>query len=174
MKERIGQVFLFVVGLGVVTGLTAAVGILFVLAIRAGSTVGAALIAALATVAAAVVVRSFERRKVMEEIRREQLTDVYTEFAQVLHGRTIADEERDQLMLEFMRKSLIYASSETIRAFSTWDSQLPEEGAPREEWRASSFRYEAFVKAMRKDLGISNWRLREGELIRMGIYDFDD
>jgi LPS O-antigen subunit length determinant protein (WzzB/FepE family) len=173
MKGRVGQIVLFLVGLAFVVGVAAAVGVLFVLAIRAGSTVGAALIAALATVTAALVVRSFERRKVMEEIRREQLSDVYTEFAQVLHGRSASDEERGQLMLEFMRKSLIYASAGTIRAFSEWDSQIPEEGAAKEDWKASSLRYEAFVKAMRKDLGISNWRLQEGELIRMGIYDFD-
>lgn len=166
---------MFLIGLAIVIAAMAVVGVLFVLAIRAGSTAGAALIAAMATVGAALVLRSFERRKVMEEIRREQLTDTYVEMAQVLHGREVSEEQRDEVMLEFLRKSLVYASAKTIKAFTAWSSQVPYDEEPGSQaWRASSLRYEAFVKAMRSDLGISNWNLQEGDLIRIGIDDFDE
>jgi hypothetical protein len=136
--------------------------------------VGAALIAAMATVVAALVLRGFERQKVMEEIRREQLTDTYVELAQVLHGREVSEGLRQEVMVEFMRKSLVYASSKTIKAFSDWAEKIPDdEEEDLQLWRASSLRYEAFVKAMRADLGISNRRLQEGDLIRIGVEDWE-
>ncbi len=111
----------------------------------------------------------------MEEVRREQLTDAYVEIAQVLHGRAVGQEERNDLMLEFMRKSLVYASPKTIKAFNEWSEKMPDrEEEDSSAWKASSLRYEAFVKAMRGDLGIGNWNLQEGDLIRIGIEDFDD
>lgn len=132
------------------------------------------MIAAVATVAAAVVLRSFERRKVMEEIRRDQLTETYVEMAQVLHGREVAQEKRNDVMLDFMRKSLLYASAKTIKAFSAWATQVPDEKeTDPKAWRASSLRYEVFVRAMRSDLGIDNRNLPEGDLIRIGVDDFD-
>jgi hypothetical protein len=151
----------------------AAAGALFVFAIRAGSTVGAALIAAIATVVAALVLRGFERQRVMEEVRREQLTETYVEMAQVLHGREASEKERKEVMADFMRKSLVYASAKTIKAFNSWAEQIPDdEEQDSGLWRASSLRYEAFVKAMRSDLGISNKSLREGDLIRIGVDDW--
>lgn len=175
MARRAGQVLLFLLGLSTLIAGVAAMGVLFVLAVRAGSALWTATIAAMASVGAALVLRGFERRKVMEEIRREQLTDAYVEMAQVLHGRSAEEERRDEVMRDFMRKSLVYASARTIKAFSEWSEKLP--GDDEEDpalWKASTLRYEAFVKAMRGDLGISNWRLQDGDLIRIGVEDFDD
>lgn len=90
--RRIGQVIWALVGLGLIALAMAVVGLLFVLAIRAGSAFGAALLAALATVGAAVLVRDFERRRVMEAIRREQLGSTYNQMAQVLHGQEMPEK----------------------------------------------------------------------------------
>lgn len=98
--RRIGQVVWALIGLGLVVLAMAAVGLLFVLAIRAGSTFGAALLAALATVGAAVLVQDFERRRVMEAIRREELGLTYNQMAQVLHGQEMPADERLKLVLE--------------------------------------------------------------------------
>jgi hypothetical protein len=175
MAKRFGKVLVSLLGLGLLVAGVAVTGILFAAAIRAGSTFWTAAIAAIATVGAAFVLRAFERRKVMEEVRREQLTDAYVEMAQVLHGRSISEESRNEVMLEFMRKSLVYASANTVKAFNEWSEQMPDgDQEDLKLWKASSLRYEAFVKAMRSDLGISNWNLQDGDLIRIGIDDFDD
>jgi hypothetical protein len=172
--RRIGQVVWALVGLGLVVLAIAVVGLLFVLAIRAGSAFGAALLAALATVGAAVLVRDFERRRVMEAIRREQLGATYNQMAQVLHGQEMPEKKRVKLVDDFLRKSLVYASPTTLKAYRAWFTQLPaEEEWPREAFRPNSLRYEVFVKAMRRDLGISNWGLQDGDLARMRINDFD-
>lgn len=173
--RRVGQVIWALVGLGLVVLAMAVVGLLFVLAIRAGSTFGAALLAALATVGAAVLVRDFERRRVMEAIRREELGPTYNQMAQVLHGQEMPADERLKLVKDFLEKSLMYASPATLKAYRVWHTQLPgEEEWPREAFRPNSLRYEAFVKAMRKDLGIRNWGLQDGDLARMRINDFDE
>jgi hypothetical protein len=72
-------------------------------------------------------------------------------------------------------ESLVYASPATLKAYRTWFTKLPaEEQWPEGAFRPNSLRYEAFVKAMRKDLGISNWGLQDGDLTRIGVNDFDD
>lgn len=162
-------------GLGLVVAAIAVVGGLFVLAVRAGSTVGATLVASVATVAGALIVRNVERRKVADAVRREHLADIYTELAQVLHGHESTEEERQELIANFMRKTLLYASAGTFKAHRTWRANLPpeDEDWTGEQFRENSNRYENLVKAMRKDLGISNWGLGAGDLARMGILDYD-
>ena len=111
----------------------------------------------------------------MEAIRREQLGSIYNQMAQVLHGQEMPEEERGKLVKDFMQKSLVYASPTTLKTYRTWFTELPaEEEWPEDAFRPNSLRYEAFVKAMRKDLGISNWGLQDGDLTRIGINDFDD
>jgi hypothetical protein len=162
-------------GLALTVLAIALVGLLFVVAIRAGSTFGAAFIAALATVIATLLVRDFERRRVMETIRREELGTIYNQMAQVLHGQEMPEKRRLKLVDDFLRKSLMYASPATLKAYQTWLAQLPpSEQWAREDFRPNTVRYEAFVKAMRKDLGIRNWGLQDGDLARLRINDFDE
>ncbi len=85
------------------------------------------------------------------------------------------EDKREELLNEFLRKSLVYASATTLKAYRGWFTQLPDtEEWTKEEIRQNSLRYEAFVKAMRKDLGIGNWGLNDGDLARLRIHDFDD
>jgi len=93
-----------------------------------------------------------------------------------LHGRNIPERKRAKLLLDFMRKSLMYASPKTLKAFREWFAGLPEDEGdwPPEEVKANTLRYEVFVKAMRKDLGISSWGLNDGDLARLGISDYDE
>ncbi|HEU4706850.1 MAG TPA: hypothetical protein VFS64_06675 [Solirubrobacterales bacterium] len=162
-------------GLAVIVVVLAGAGLLFVLAVRAGSAFGAAVIAAAATVSAAWLVRFFERGRVMEAVRREELSSIYNQMAQVLHGQEVPPKKRLKLVDEFLKKSLVYASPATLKAYRSWFTQLPKhEKWSKEEFRPSALRYEVFVKAMRKDLGISNWGLQDGDLARMRIHDFDD
>lgn len=163
----------FLLGLGLVVLSAVLIGLLFVIAIRAGSTFGAAFIAAFATVGAAVLVRDFERRRIMETIRRDELGAIYNQMAQVLHGQEMPERKRLKLVDDFLRKSLMYASPATLKAYQAWLTQLPSsELWAREDFRPNSLRYEAFVKAMRKDLGIRG--LQDGDLARLRINDFDE
>lgn len=88
--------------------------------------------------------------------RRKELSEIYVELAQVLHGREAPQEGRKALMHAFMRKGLVYASAATVRSFHEWSTQAPDGDGADAEWRASVLRYEKFVKDMRRDLGIGN------------------
>lgn len=72
---------------------------------------------------------------------------------------------------EFARKGLLYASPVVLKAFRDWRDHLPSEGNTT---RADALRYERFVKAMRRDLGVSNWMLDDGDLARAVLADFDE
>ena len=173
--KRMGQFLATMVALVLVVAAGAAVVLLFVLAIRQGSTFWAAVIASGATVSGAWIVRGYERRKVADAVRREKLDAFYVEMAQILHGRELEENERDQLIQDFMRGTLVYASAKTLKTFQNWREGLPE----FEQWSdadtlENSLRYEQFVKAMRDDLGISNRGLKDGDLARMGINDYDE
>lgn len=148
--------------------------LLFARAIEKGAVVVGASLAALATVTAALIVRYFERRKDAEAARRERLGALYEEIASAATGQARSQRTIEKTITQFHRKALIFASPAVITAFRKWRDGLPEDDAPREVQRASALRFEALVKAMRKDLGTSNFMLDEGDLLRTVLNDFDD
>jgi hypothetical protein len=173
--NRLGQVIGVILALALVVAAITGIGYLFALAINQGATVAAALLAASATVFGAAVVRYGERRRIMEAIRREHLGALYLELASVLTGHEIPARKRDKIILDFLRKSLVYASPKTLETFREWRYALPDvEPWPEGAIKANSLRYEKFIKAMRRDLGISNWMLQEGDLSRTVLSDFDE
>jgi hypothetical protein len=169
----LGRVFGWIGALAIIVGGIYAL----IVAIRSGSAGSVALLAGVFTVAAALVARYYERRRAMETVRREELGPFYLEMASVLIGHELpGGAEREELLTGFLRKSLLYASPETLEAFRAWRVGLPvvdREWTPREEYE-NSLLYEAFVKAMRSDLGISNWNLQDGDLARTIRPEFDD
>jgi hypothetical protein len=173
-KAALGQtVFNFAV-LALLAGTVAGVGWLFALAIREGATLLGAFLVGFATVAAALIARHFDRRKEIEAARREHIGSLYEDLASVYAAQDMTDRKREKMIVGFVRKSLIYASPGTLKAFHKWRVAIPEEDAPRHEWRGNALRYENFIKAMRKDLGISNWMLDDGDLGRVATNDFDE
>ncbi len=93
----------------------------------------------------------------------------------MLAGREIPARKQEKVILDFMRRSLVYASPSVLRALRVWRDALPQnENWSHEQTKAMMLKYEAFVKAMRKDLGVSNWGLAEGDLGRAVNSDWDE
>ncbi len=86
----------------------------------------------------------------------------------------MTNRKLEKVMTEYARKSLIYASPAVLSAWREWRDNLPDDDSPQHVQRANALRYEAFVKAMRKDLGVSNWMLEPGDLGRAAIRDWDE
>jgi hypothetical protein len=58
---------------------------------------------------------------------------------------------------------------------NVWRDALPQnDDWSQEQTKAMMLKYEAFVKAMRKDLGVSNWGLAEGDLGRAVNSDWQE
>ena len=178
-KRELGQAFWTGLALSLLVGSFAAFVWLIALAIREGATVLAAILAAFATVAAAIVARHLERRRDLEATRREYLGPLYEDLASVLAGLDMTDRKREKVVLGFMRKVLVYGSPRTLKAFHEWRTFLDGMAPDSDDWplhlaHQNALKYEEFVKAMRKDLGVSNFLLRDGDLGRAMLADWDD
>ncbi|MET0559701.1 MAG: hypothetical protein ABW065_13700 [Solirubrobacterales bacterium] len=175
--DRFWRFLGFIVALSLVFGAIGAVIFLFILAIRHGSTLGAALLATTATIGGSALVGIFDRRRVMDGVRRHEIGSLYLEFASVLAGQEMTARKREKVILDFQKKCLLYSSAGTLKKFRAWHRGLP--GRPDGDWSdqetvENNLRYEAFIKAMRRDLGISNWNLQDGDLARTVLSDYDE
>lgn len=148
---------------------------LFAKAIEKGATVLAGILAAGATVTGAFIVRYWDRKREGEGARREQLGPLYEQMAAVMAGHDATDRKREKMILDFMRKSLVYSSPAVLKAFREWRQEISdEEDLPPAQAAANMLRYEVMVMAMRKDLGTSNFGMDEGDLLRAALTDFDE
>jgi hypothetical protein len=178
-KLGLRQAFWTGLALAIMLGAFASLVWLTALAIREGATVLAAILAALATVGAAMVARYFERKKELEAARREYFGPIYENLAGALAGQTMTERKTAKVAGDFMRKALIYASPSTLKTFREWRQGLLGLPPNTDDWPKhvtlqNALRYEAFIKAMRKDLGVSNFTLQDGDLARSVINDFDE
>ena len=146
---------------------------LFARAISEGATFLGATLAAGATVGAAVIVRHHDRKKEAEATRRQHLGGLYEQMAAVMAGQGLTSRATEKFVTQFMRKALIYAGPSVLSAFREWRANLHDEDSSPAVVRASMVRFEKLVKAMRKDVGISNFMLEEGDLLRAALADFD-
>jgi hypothetical protein len=177
VKKDIGQWILSVLVLAALLIVFVGLVWLIAFAIREGATVVAATLAGLATIGGAAAVRQIERQKAIEEVRRDRLGPIYEQLTGVQAGHNIPQRKIEKMIPEFFRKGLLYASPDLLKAYREWIKGLPDDDSqewPREVHRANALRYEAFVKAMRKDLGVSNRGLKEGDLGRTVINDYDE
>lgn len=173
-RVAVGQWFYNVAAVLLVGLLIAGVFWLFGKAIEKGATVLATSLAALATVAAAFIVRWFERRKELEAARRQHLGPLFEQLGAALAGHEMSPRKVEKVMTEYTRRALMYASPAVLKAWREWRDFVVEDDAPRHLHRENALRYEAFVKAMRKDLGVSNWMLEEGDLGRAAVNNWDE
>jgi hypothetical protein len=161
--------------LAVIVLVVAGIGWLFAKAIESGSTFLGAILAAVATVTTVLVGRHHERRKEAEATRRAELGALYEKMAGVMAGQSLTMRAQEKMVTEFVRKAIIYAGPALIAAFREWKVNIPEaDDPPRAEVRANLIRFEKLIKAMRKDLGMSNWMIEEGDLLRAALLDFDE
>jgi hypothetical protein len=177
--KQLSQVFWSAVALMFVVGAFVAMVWLVALAIREGATVLAAILAAFATVAAATIARHLEGRRGLEATRREYLGPIYENLAGLLAGQTMTARKSEKVATDFVRKALIYASPRTLKAFREWRHNLIGLPPNTDDWPKhlalrNALLYEAFVRSMRKDLGVSNFTLQEGDLARSVLNDFDE
>lgn len=178
-KLDVRQAFYTALALALAVGAFASFIWLIALAIKEGATVLATVLAALATIGAAMVVRYYERKKALEAARREYLGPLYEDLAGLLAGQTMTERKTTKVAAGFMRRALIYASPNTLKSFRDWRTFLQGLPPNTDDWPKhlalqNALLYEAFVRAMRKDLGVSNLTLNDGDLARSALNDFDE
>lgn len=134
---------------------------------------GAALVAATATVLVATITvmvgRYYERKKELDTLYREKKTEIYDEFLKeffsLFWSAEKGEPEKDLVpfLREFTRKLVLWSGPEVIEAFVAWKDHLAK-GTPDAQ---SIFITEAFLLAIRRDLRHSNKGLRKGFYARL-------
>lgn len=137
---------------------------------------GAALVAGATTILVAtttvMVGRYFERKKELDALYREKKTEVYDEFLKVFFqvwfsgGKPSKNEQEPnvvKLFQDFSVKLVLWSGPEALEAFARWREKMTEGHANAE----GIFETEAFLTAIRADLGHSNRGLRKGWFARL-------
>jgi hypothetical protein len=156
-----------------------AAGLVWVLleGIRRAPEVVGSLLTALGAVTAVVYGRAWEKRKELEQARREKIAPVYSRMAEVFHGSMGDNAKYGEADLidafnEWAHSALLWAPAPVIRAFNEWRATLPADG--EEPSPAVGIGFERLLYAFREDLGNKRDGLGEGDLLRVFINDIDD
>lgn len=140
--------------------------------------VGAAIIAAVVTAAVALYNQRTARLREIAESHRPQKVELYNVFMDIIDttmdlsrrgelGRVTGDPgpaKLEELIQTFRRGLVVWASPEVIRA---WEKMRSSGDQGFEILRKS----DGVFRAIRKDLGNSNWGLDQGALIKLFLKD---
>jgi len=143
-------------------------------------TVAAAIVAGIFTVIATTITvmvgRYFEEKRKQSELHREQKITMYDAFIarifKIFTNEEIHPNETDsdtatqnlelvEFLREHQRQFLLWSNAGVIRAYAEWQKTLT--GAPNAQ---TVLKMERFFLAVRKDLGHSNWGIKQGDTAR--------
>lgn len=147
--------------------------------------VATALVTAATTVLVAIVTTFFgrylERRQAAERAQQERRIPVYEDFIKgllQLFGATVAPAQRtemteDRVMAvlgEFTEKVMVWGSDEVLRAWVDYRYSAMQ-GPSDDDPQAVLYSLEDLLLAFRKDLGLSNKRLKRADLLKLWVND---
>jgi hypothetical protein len=173
---RVSQTIYNFLVLVLVAAVLAGIGWLIYEAIDRQSALLGTALTALAAIVAVFVGRWVERQTDAARARREHLAPIYEDL--IARFTDAQDQQRpvEELLRLFQRKVLIWGPGSLIASFQRWRASIPDdyddEGAQPDI--ESFLNFEAFMRAMRSDVGTSNRDLAEGDLMRVLINDFDE
>jgi hypothetical protein len=136
--------------------------------------------------------RFLERRQANERAQQERRIPVYEDFIRgllQLFGATVAPAQRQEMTEErifevlgtFTEKAVVWGSDDVLRAWVEYryaalahaadtDEDQEKDQDPDDE-HAVLYRMEDLLLAFRSDLGLSNKKLRRGDLLRLWVND---
>ena len=174
--------FLGVLAVLLVWGLLRLLGFVWGAFTDLDKTVAAAIVAGIFTVIATTITvmvgRYFEEKRKQSELHREKKIQMYDTFIARMfkifaNAEESAEDERpgddsgagEQELIEFLREHqrqfLLWSNAGVIRAFAEWRKTLS--GEPTAQ---TILKMEEFFLAVRRDLGHSNWGIKQGDTAR--------
>jgi hypothetical protein len=143
-------------------------------------TVGAAMVAAAATVVSSVFIASYNSRKARERVafqaHREKKAEIYNEFMEMVveimrktkegkEGSEVLPDNVVEFFYRFTSKVTVYGGPGVVRAFGKWRSASTESQNPND----SLLVMDSLFREMRADLGESNTGINQYELLGLFI-----
>lgn len=143
---------------------------------RLDSTIVAALVTGAATILVATITvtvgRYFERKKDLEAVYRDKKMPIYGDFLEQLlahfqpdAGTPPAPEELVKLLLGWHRNIILWGGPEVVNAYLAWKDGLETELLSAK----TVFKMDAFILAIRKELGNVNRGIPKGLFLRMTL-----
>jgi hypothetical protein len=138
--------------------------------------VASAIVAAFAGLVVLVLGQIFNRNRQIAEAHRDKKVEVYAKFGQLLIDLQQATKQgkADELLksdrvynsiVDFNRDVLLWGSPSVIRAFLDYRVESNVTGP------LVLVKMDRMLRAIRKDLGLSNWRLQQGDLVKLCLQD---
>jgi hypothetical protein len=135
-------------------------------------------------VTAAIVVvtgKLLEQRREIATSQRHKKVEIYEDFvhtflertllAENLGGERMSDEDLQQWFVTFTQQSLLWSSSKFVREWGRYKTQSLQSST---NGMRSIMEFEKVLAAVRKDVGLSNRGLKQGDLLRLFITDVDN
>ena len=115
--------------------------------------------------------------KIRQEVREkkipvyeQQITTFFNAmFAQKKGLTPMSEPELQKAFAEFTEKLIVWGSSEVIQSWQQFRTHDWQNGTPVQAF----MQLESFLKTLRKDIGNENKHLKDGDLLRLFITDFD-
>ena len=112
--------------------------------------------------------RYFERKKEVEAHFRQRKSEIYHSFLVEFFSMYYTSEQGTPDLTEFLRQwqtqGILWGGSKVLRQYLTWVGHLKTMDEP--DARAM-FLMDDFLRALRRDLGLSNRGLEQGAFVRM-------
>ena len=143
-----------------------------------------AITAIIVTIISVVLTRYFERRADQERAQQEKRIPVYEDFVKEflsLIGATkppsqrkseMSPEEIYTVLGKFTERLIVWGSDEVIRHWAAYRHAMASTTEDRRGLQSLTLMND-FLLALRKDLGLSNRKLEEFDLLRLWINDLD-
>lgn len=175
MIRGIGKVLQFILALLILAVLTGAVGWLLYESVSKAPGVIAAIVTGLAALLTLIFQRYQERKRDLEQQRRELLAPIYEELIEKLMKAARSEVSEDEITVFFNQlseKLLLWGPDAIINAYNTWRRASVEEGGPL----AAILSVEDLILALRKDLGHDDKNLKCGDLLQVfiNIKEYDE
>jgi hypothetical protein len=148
-------------------------------------TVGAAIIAASATIIASTIAitvgKIYELRLHVEKENRDKKIPVYEDLLKFmfrnLNSSNTSEPLEDPEVLEFMKtfnqRFIVWASDKVIASWVKWRRHISNEIATQARPHEGLFLLEEVMFAIRQDLGYPNKKVATGDILALFINDID-
>lgn len=173
-----GVATVYALGYGVILFFSAALDKLNSISSDLGKALIAGGIALVGTVITLVVGKIWEQKlKIRQDIRDKKIpfyehqisTFFEVMFSHKKRTGSKSSEDLEKAFAEFTEKLLVWGSSEVIQAWQEFRSHDWQRTTPI----AGLQKLESFVKVLRIDIGNENKNLKDGDLLRLFINDYD-
>jgi hypothetical protein len=164
-------------GLALLLALVAAIGWLAYTTITEAPAVVAAVITGVLAILGLGVQRFLEQQREDERIRRERMAPIYEELVGQLHQiaeGSVGPTEVESFFKELARSLQLWGAPPVIEAFNAWRAKAMEHDTKGESGFDMLLAYEDLLLVTRADLGVSNEKLKKGDLLRIFINDLDE